>query len=144
MTRLALVLSLLPTLAFAAPPPVGSDDWNGMAPFRSWIAGQHDAIGRWCRDIGGGRPVEAVISAGNPVADEAPHTGPETQPMQSGRVIIEPRWWVHVTQAHFPDEPDRWMPVPDEKVTRNANPTGMPILWLYQGRVQCFAPPNGA
>jgi len=104
--------------ARAAPPPVGSDDWNIMIPYKEWVTSQHDTLGRWCCDIGDGRPVEARI------ADD--------------------HWEVHVTPKHFPDEPDHWMVVPDEKITRNANPTGTPILWLYQGRVQCFAPPDGA
>jgi hypothetical protein len=103
--------------ARAAPPPIGSDDWNIMAPYREWVTSQHDGLGRWCCDIGDGRPVEARIDADH--------------------------WLVHVTPAHFPGETDRWMTVPDEKITRNANPTGTPILWLYQGRVQCFAPPDG-
>ncbi len=103
--------------AHAAPPPVGSDDWNVMMPYKEWVTSQHDTLGRWCCDIGDGRPVEARI------ADD--------------------HWEVHVTPKHFPDEVDHWMPVPDEKITRNANPTGTPILWMYQGRVQCFAPPDG-
>jgi hypothetical protein len=103
--------------AHAAPPPVGSDDWNLMMPYKEWVTSQHDTLGRWCCDIGDGRPVEARI------ADD--------------------HWEVHVTPKHFPDETDHWMPVPDEKITRNANPTGTPILWMYQGRVQCFAPPDG-
>lgn len=112
----ALLAAGLP--AHAAPPPVGSDDWNIMAPYKEWVTSQHDGLGRWCCDIGDGRPVEARIDGDH--------------------------WEVHVTKTHFPDEPDRWLAVPDEKVTRNANPTGTPILWLYQGRVQCFAPPDGA
>ena len=112
----AVVTTALP--AQAAPPPVGSDDWNVMAPFKEWVTSQHDGLGRWCCDISDGRPVDARIDGDH--------------------------WVVHVTPKHFPGEKDRWMTVPDEKVTRNANPTGEPILWLYQGRVQCFAPPDGA
>jgi hypothetical protein len=55
----------------------------------------------------------------------------------------ETSWWVHVTKEHFPDEVERWLVVPEEKITHNANPTGVPILWMWQGRVQCFAPPDG-
>lgn len=113
----ALAVGFLAVDAFAAPPSVGSDDWNIMAPYQEWVISQHDPAGRWCCDIGDGRPVEARI------ADD--------------------HWEVHVTPAHFPGEADRWMAVPDEKITRNANPTGTPILWLYQSRVQCFAPPDG-
>jgi hypothetical protein len=103
--------------AGAAPPPPDSEDWKIMHPYAEWVTTQHDSFGRWCCDIGDGRPVEARI------ADD--------------------HWEVHVTPAHFPGEPDRWIAVPDDKITRNANPTGTPILWLFQSRVQCFAPPDG-
>jgi hypothetical protein len=120
MDRIILVLALLAVAAPAhsAPPPVGSDDWKIIEPYKEWVTSQHDGLGRWCCDISDGRPVDARI--------EGDH------------------WVVHVTPNHWPDEPDRWMAIPDEKITRNANPTGTPILWLYQGRVQCFAPPDGA
>jgi hypothetical protein len=114
VVALGLVLS---GAAFAAPPPEGSDDWNVMHPYADWVRTQHDPTGHWCCDIGDGRPVEAEIDGDH--------------------------WRVHVTPAHFPGETDRWLPVPDEKIIRNANPTGSPILWMYQGRVQCFAPPDG-
>ena len=51
-------------------------------------------------------------------------------------------WRAHVTPAHFPGQPDHWVIVPDEKIVPGANPTGSPILWLYNGLVQCFAPPD--
>jgi hypothetical protein len=121
MTRTLIALALMAAAvvdaARAAMPPVGSDDWNIMMPYKEWVTSQHDQLGRWCCDIGDGRPVEARIN--------------------------DDHWEVHVTPKHFPEEEDRWLTVPDEKITRNANPTGTPILWLYQGRVQCFAPPDG-
>jgi len=104
-------------LAAAAPPPVGSEDWQIMHPYAEWVTSQYDQRGRWCCDIGDGRPVDAQI--------EGDH------------------WKVHVTPAHFPNEPDHWLVVPDEKITRGGNPTGSPILWLLYGNVQCFAPPDG-
>ena len=118
--RMMLVLGTVAALihpAHAAPPPKDSDDWKIMQPFVNWITTQHDAMGRWGCDIGDGRPVDARISGDH--------------------------WDVHITPAHFPGEQDRWMPVPDEKVTHGSNPTGNPILWLYRGQVQCFAPPDG-
>jgi hypothetical protein len=135
---LAALLFVVSWPAFAAPPPAGSEDAKIMAPFKEWVTSQHDTSGRWCCDIGDGRPVEARIDGDH--------------------------WAAHITLQHFPDTaqvcpgpvagpgsaacvplgPDGvWATVPDEKVTRNANPTGAPILWLYQGRVQCFAPPDG-
>ena len=117
---LLLILALLVAMtvaARAAPPPKDSEDWKVMHPYAEWVTSQHDTLGRWCCDIGDGRPVDARI--------------------------VDDHWEVHVTPAHFPGEGDRWLAVPDEKITRNANPMGVPILWLYQGRVQCFCPPDG-
>lgn len=88
-----------------------------MQPYKEWVTSQHDSLGRWCCDIGDGRPVNAEIR--------------------------DSSWWVHITPAHFPNEPDHWMQVPDERVTKGANPTGTPIVWLYRSKVQCFAPPDG-
>ena len=112
------VACLLPAAsALAAPPPEGSDDWKIMSPFKDWVTSQHDRLGRWCCDIGDGRPVEARIT--------------------------DDHWEVHVEKSHFPDEPEAWLKVPEDKIVHQANPTGSPILWLYQGGVQCFAPPDG-
>ena len=114
---LACVAAAWAGTAQAAPPPVDSEDWQIMHPFAEWVTSQHDRRGYWCCDIGDGRPVDARI--------EGDH------------------WTVHVTPAHFPNEPDHWLTVPDEKITRGGNPTGSPILWLLHGNVQCFAPPDG-
>jgi hypothetical protein len=120
MYRIILAAALLAVTlpAYAAPPPEGSEDWKIMHPYKEWVTTQHDLRGRWCCDIGDGRPVDARITGDH--------------------------WEVHVTPQHWPGETDRWLAVPDEKVTRSVNPMGTPILWLYQGRVQCFAPPDGA
>ncbi len=125
--------------AIAAPPPVGSDDWNIMAPYAKWVTTQHDSIGRWCCDIGDGRPVDARIH--------------------------DDHWEAHITRDHFPDEPERWVVVPDSKINKEGNPTGSAIIWVLPdldctatgpmyspssckpsgrpGVVQCFAPPSG-
>lgn len=121
----------------AAPPPYGSDDWNIMHPYKEWVESQHDQLGRWCCDIADGRPVDAEIYYNCDLPPDLPHGEcPVMMP-------IGAHWWVHIERKHFPDERDRWEVVPDEKITHNANPVGVPILWLYQGRVQCFAPPDG-
>jgi hypothetical protein len=109
---------LLAGTAQAAPPPVGSDDWQIMHPYAEWVTSQHDRRGYWCCDIGDGRPVEARI--------------------------VDDHWEVHITKVHFPDEPEHWLAVPDGKITAGGNPTGTPIVWLLHGNVQCFAPPDGA
>lgn len=117
-TAAAFALCVLAHAALAAPPPPGSDDEKIMKPYAEWVTTQHDSQGRWCCDIGDGRPVEARISGDH--------------------------WEAHITPEHWPGEKDRWVPVPDDRVTRGVNPMGSPILWLYHGAVQCFAPPDGA
>jgi hypothetical protein len=96
-----------------------------MAPYRDWIITRGDRHGVSCCDIGDGRPVDAdmVTMLDN---NQSKHT----------------YWRAHVTPAHFPGQPDHWVIVPDEKIVPGANPTGNPILWLYNGLVQCFAPPD--
>ena len=120
---LLAALLLAPTLAHAAPPPVGSDDWNVMAPYAEWIQKQYLPDGRWCCSIADGRPVDAEIRQDS--------TGSH--------------WWAHVTPQHFPGEEDHWVKVPDDKVHTGANPTGFPILWYNTVAKQpyCFAPNGG-
>lgn len=117
MIRVVCLLVCLSAVAHAAPPPEGSEDAKILQPYKAWVTTQHDTSGRWCCDIGDGRPVDAQI--------EGDH------------------WKVHITPEHFPGEVDRWENVPENKVTRNGNPMGLSILWLYLGRIQCFAPPDG-
>ncbi|MBN9510369.1 MAG: hypothetical protein J0I21_14805 [Alphaproteobacteria bacterium] len=113
-----LTIALLAAPAHAAPPPEGSEDWQIMHPYAEWVRTQRDRQGFWCCDIGDGRPVEARIRGDH--------------------------WEAHVTPKHFPEEQDHWVVVPESKITPDRNPTGVPILWLLHGRVQCFAPPDGA
>ena len=112
-----LTLNVLTIPALAAPPPEGSEDWKVMIPYKEWITSQRDADGHWCCDIGDGRPVDARIDGDH--------------------------YEVHITGEHFPGEDDHWLEVPKEKITRGVNPTGSPIVWLWMGHVQCFAPPDG-
>ena len=166
MIRIAVVLVFVPMMAFAAPPPEGSDDAKIMGPYKEWATSQHDLAGRWCCDIGDGRPVEAVICQIEPRVMAVPNE-PGCPLDANTPGAGDDRWWAHVTRKHFPDtgqicdgspvehgvrggEPCRplppegaWISIPDDKILRQANPTGVPILWLYQGRVQCFAPPDG-
>ena len=83
--RIAAVLSLLATPALAAPPPEGSEDWNVMHPFAEWVTSQHDAAGRWCCDIGDGRPVEAEIDGDHWRGDVTPaHLPRRDGPLDAG------------------------------------------------------------
>lgn len=139
---IAAAALLLASPALASPPPVGSDDWNVMHPYSGWVTTQHDGLGRWCCDLGDGRPVDARVTGMD--AEKTPPCEGAFPTRGCGVDIPGGEHWIaHVTPEHFPGERDRWMAVPDEKVTHNVNPTGLPILWLYQGRVQCFAPPDG-
>ncbi len=122
----AMAMALLVRAADAAPPPPDSEDGQIMAPYQSWIISRADRHNNACCDIGDGRPVEADMVT---VVDEDD--------------VKRTHWRAHVTPAHFPDQPDHWVVVPDEKIVPGANPTGSPILWLYKGLVQCFAPPAG-
>lgn len=131
MKALWAAIVLVPGLAWADPPPVGSDDWNVMHPYKEWVAGQHDRLGRWCCEISDGRPVDARISGGDHwevhIVPQQWAEGNSTRPGPSVNGVLT----------------DHWMLVPDEKITHGANPTGHPILWMYQGRIQCFAQPDG-
>jgi hypothetical protein len=117
---LAAALVALPSAAHAAPPPVGSDDWNVMAPYAQWVTTQHAENGNWCCDISDGRPVDARINA-------------------------EGHWEAHVTSEHWPLAHDHWVEVPDVRVLHTANPTGLPIMWysVPADHVYCFAPGSG-
>lgn len=111
--------------AIAAPPAPNTDDARIMEPFKEWIMTRTDQYRIPCCDIGDGRPVDADI----------------VTTVDQDRVR-RTHWRAHVTPTHFPDQRDHWMEVPDDKIVPGANPTGTPILWLYNGLVQCFAPPD--
>jgi hypothetical protein len=119
----AALLSVGTTVA--APPGPESEDAHIMTPYKNWIMTRGDQNGITCCEIGDGRPVDADIVT-IPDNNLSKHT----------------YWRAHVTPAHFPDQPDHWVVVPDEKVVPGANPIGTPILWLHNGLVQCFAPPD--
>ena len=132
-----LVILLVISAARADPPPIGSDDWKIMMPYRAWVEQQHDTLGRWCCDIGDGRPVEARI------VDKDANALTNSPPAPELDHVVGTHWEAHITPAHFPGETDRWVVIPPWKIVSGANPTGMPLLWMYRGRVQCFAPPAG-
>jgi hypothetical protein len=123
---LAVALPVLAPSAAASPPAPGSEDSQIMAPYQAWISTRSDRHNNACCDIGDGRPVEADMVT---VTDEDD--------------VRRTHWRAHVTPKHFPDQPDHWVVVPEDKIVPGANPTGSPILWLYKGLVQCFAPPAG-
>ena len=121
MTRIiaaAVAFTLIGLRAYSAPPAAGTEDWLVMHEYREWIEGQHSASGNWCCTIADGRPVQARI--------------------------VGTHWQVFVTEAKFPNSPEGWADVPDALVIRGANPVGVPIAWVLDGRVLCFAPASAS
>jgi hypothetical protein len=121
-----IAAALVRPTAMAMPPAPGSEDAQIMEPYKAWITTRRDRYENPCCDLGDGRPVDA---------DTVTVVDPDR--------VRRTHWRAHVTPAHFPGEPDHWIIVPDEKIIVGKNPTGSPILWLYHGLVQCFAPPAG-
>ena len=119
----AALLGVGPSVA--APPAPESEDAHIMAPYKTWITTRGDQRGIKCCDIGDGRPVDADMAT-----------------IVDSNLVRHTQWRAHVTPAHFPGQSDHWVMVPDEKIVPGTNPTGSPILWLYNGLVQCFAPPD--
>lgn len=113
---LALCLALAACKpAYAAPPPVGSEDWEILAPHADWINGLA-ANGMRCCDWSDTRPVK-VRTQGD-------------------------RWQVWLRAGQIAGAPaERWLDVPDAAVIRIANPVGMPIASWWGGSVRCFVPP---
>ena len=131
--------------SFASPPPVGSEDWKVMIPFKEWVVSQHDQYTRWCCDLGDGRPTIACIAYKEPTFVQRAKDRKEIcKRADDDKVDKEDFWWVFIEKKHFPDEAERWLQVPPEKVVKGGNPMDVPIVWLYKGLVQCFAPPAGS
>lgn len=127
MTRFAaaviLAASVASPAAWSAPPPVGSEDWEIMAPYAAWIETQRDQIGRICCDWSDARPVQVRQRLG--------------------------KWEVQFVRPRDlpPPYPDGWQVVPDHAVLRDRNgravvsPVGLSIAWWYAGEVRCFTVP---
>ena len=113
MRNLALALLLATTPASAAPPPVGSEDWEILSPYADWIRGLQRDGGRGCTSADG-RPVEART-----LGDRGPG-----------------RW----RPGQLADAPTEWTDVPPEVVMHTANPIGVPIAFWLGGVIRCFVP----
>jgi len=111
---LALCLALAALPAYAAPPPVGSEDWAVMGPHSEWIRSLRRQ-GVSCCDLSDGRPVDARIQNG--------------------------RWQVRFRAGQLPTAPLHWTDVHDDAVLRIENPIGPAIAFWAGGRVLCFVPP---
>lgn len=111
--RWPLVLAVAAGTALAAPPPVGSEDWEILAPHAEWIQGlQRNFVS--CCNLSDGRPVDART--------------------------VGDRWQVRFRPGSLANAPLGWVDVPPDAVMPQANPVGMPIAFWVAGRVLCFVP----
>lgn len=123
MTRtlaLALCLSLgacKPQPAYAAPPAVGSEDWEIMRDHGEWVRNLKNN-GVLCCSLSDTRPVQVRTFGG--------------------------RWQVWIRKDQIAGAPfEQWLDVPDEAIIRGPNPVGMAIASWWGGKVRCFVPPGG-
>lgn len=127
----AIAASLIvPPRAFAAAPPVGSEDYEMLSPFAEWISEQRDSGWRPCCDVADGRIVDVRVRDGR---FEVLFLHPETLPEGRDRDGLIWR------------RPVGWQSVPDAAIIKDAdgkpvhNPTGIPVAWWYLDVVRCFA-----
>jgi hypothetical protein len=124
MKRLAALLLLLAGPAVAAPPPPGTIDEQLLAPYgkelRRAMPDEYDHY-----------------EFQNSCCSTADGTAVDARPDDDGG------WQVRFRNDRFPDHPDGWVHVPKEAVLHHwANPSGIPIVWFFQGKIRCFGPPN--
>ena len=114
---LALCLALAACKpADAAPPPVGSEDWEILAPHRDWIEGLQRE-GLLCCHMGDGRPVVARM--------------------------VGDRWQVRWRPGQLQGAPTDWTDVPHDVVMRIPNPIGVALAFWWGNQIRCFIPPGG-
>lgn len=144
---------LAPARALANAPPVGSEDYEILAPFAEWIRTQDDAQGHWCCDISDGRIVQArTVRTGQ---DDA-----EGKPALRWQVLF-----LHPETLPAYGRPEGWQDVEDSALVRDkqgrpvVNPTGIDVAWWLslkemdhhdreamdvprgkRGYVRCFCP----
>lgn len=114
--RWPLVLAVVASTAVAAPPPVGSEDWEILEPHAEWIKGL-TAAGMRCCDWSDTRPVR-VRTVGD-------------------------GWQVWLRKGQIEGAPaEQWLDVPPEAIIHGENPVGMAIASWWGGKVRCFVPPG--
>ena len=113
----ALAMSVaLAMPAGAAPPAVGSEDWEILHPHAEWIQTlAHNGL--LCCSIADGRPVEARLRAG--------------------------KWQVRWRKDQLEGAPTEWTDVPEAVVMQTSNPIGVPIAFWWGKQIRCFIPPGG-
>ena len=113
--------------AHAAPPELGSEDYENLMPYSEWIAGRTAPGGGLCCSVSDCRVVPWRA------------TGNGYEAMISNH---DARGFVK-----FADAPDRYLTVPNEVIKREGNPTGFAIAcWsAYRGKdngFYCFFLPD--
>ena len=128
MIRAALLGALLASPALAAAPPRGSEDFQRLAPYAPWIAGQTANDGRTlCCSVADCRVVPWRIRGGGYEAFIA---------------ALDERGF-----PKFTDGTNAWITVPPGVIKRVPNPTGRAIAcWshdhLRDGGFYCFVLPD--
>lgn len=110
MSRVIAALFLSSAISFPAwaePPVAGSDDYDMLMPYASWISGRSTNFGGLCCSVSDCRVVKWRTS----------HNGYE-----AFIAAVDDRGYVK-----FPHGPNEWLGVPDEVVKREFNPTGQAI-----------------
>lgn len=108
-------------MAWGKAPPVGSEDYDIMAPFAQAIHDLH-VHGLWCCDISDGRPVDA---------------------RRGGKSASG--WQVRFHKNNdIGAPPDKWLDVPPDAFDPKLppNPTGVAIAWWVGDTIRCFWPSN--
>jgi hypothetical protein len=106
--------AFISSAAIAKPPPIGSEDWEIMAPFVEWVQKQNAPDGHWCCDVSDGRPVESRMHNGH--------------------------WQIYITEEKFARSTTGWADVPDSAILHQGNPVGVAIAWVIGDHIYCFAP----
>ena len=102
--------------ALAAPPPVGSEDYELTAPYGDWFRSLRNAEGALCCTLSDCRPVQA-------------------------RVSNDGHWEFFADPKHFANADASWVRVPDDRVLRRPNPVGQPVACYIPGFPPfCFLP----
>jgi hypothetical protein len=111
-----LTTALFATPVLARPPPPGSEDAAIMKDYAEWVTGQHAPSGQYCCDLSDGRPLKP---------DE----------IRS----VNGHYEVLYTKRHWDYGTEEWLEVPKEALLPQLSPVGYPIVWIFRGRVYCFA-----
>lgn len=100
----------------AAPPAVGSEDWEILHPHGEWIRSLR-ANGMMCCDWSDTRPVK-VRTVGD-------------------------HWQIWLRPGQIEGAPaETWLDVPPDAVIHGPNPVGVAIASYWGGKVRCFVPPG--